>query len=89
MRVFRKYLAALAAVWMILPSSLLAEDPKSKGLGISRDSLQVKYENLKFRFETAPLEDGTPRLLGSGGPGHMSIELTGPPKNLSVFLLVR
>ncbi len=78
----------LILVMLALPSFLLAEDPKTKGLGISRDYLQAKYEDMKFEFKIAPLEDGTPRVLGSSTVGITSVELIGPADDLSNILLL-
>ncbi len=62
--------------------------PKTpSGIGVSRKAIQSIYEDpdIGFNFEFAPLADGTPRVMGTSdsGSGLASVELIGPPQNLT------
>lgn len=56
-------------------------------LGIDQSRLRSTFSAFGFRFEPSPLQDGIPRLLGTG-PGNTLLELTGPADALTSVGLI-
>ena len=60
---------------------------EAPGLGIKANDIEDTFKEGDFEFEDAPLQDGTPRRMGSSPDGFAVLELIGPKSDLKQITL--
>ena len=78
--------ASISLVLMALALAACGSDPdQPPGIGVSRQAIQSVYEgpDIAFTFESAPLADGTPRVVGESPDGLAFLELIGPEHDIT------